>query len=185
MTFDGSHSDLMLTALFAWMATAFKYLGPYTLKRILYVKCVSLSLVGAQFLTIHYLRPRTAIETPTPSAKADAYLFAFIALLANISQAQFEALLAWHARRAGIRSKTVLIAEIYKKALRRRDMGGAPAGMHENNEGKAGGDKGKGKGNGKGKQRKEGRDAFNADIGKIVNVMSGDTNKVCECERSW
>ncbi len=64
-------------------------------------------------------------------------------------------------------------------------MSGAPASQEVE---KVGSGQGKGKGNGKGTEKvkgkggkgKAGKETFNADIGKIVNVMSADTQKVCE-----
>jgi len=66
----------------------------------------------------------------------------------------------WHGRRAATRIKSELMAAIYAKALLRKDY----SGVSEHH------------GDGNGGKQPEGDSV--ADVGKIVNLMSGDANMV-------
>ncbi|KAF9453004.1 P-loop containing nucleoside triphosphate hydrolase protein [Macrolepiota fuliginosa MF-IS2] len=92
----------------------------------------------------------------TPEAKRAAYLWAIAAFLANLSFAQVDLFQAWHTRRCYERTRGQLFCAIHYKALRRREVGGKPS-------------------TGSGEE--------NFDLGKIVNIMRGDSYAVAQ--RFW
>ena len=111
-----------------------------------------------------------AIDHPTPAARARAYVYAFLAFLATVGKAQADLQHLWYGRRAATRIKSELMAAIYDKALKRRDYSGIV-------------DKDKlkeKKGETKDKKAEETKDdpKAGADVGKIVNLMAGDANRI-------
>lgn len=104
-----------------------------------------------------------AIDDPTPDRRAQAFIFACLAFAARSLKAETDLQHLYHGRRAGFRVKQEVMAVIYDKALKRKDF----SGIANLKKDKAA-DEGKGK-------SKDGR---NADIGKIVNLMSMDANHV-------
>jgi hypothetical protein len=70
-------------------------------------------------------------------------------------QAQTDCLHLWFGRRAQIRIRTLLMASIYDKALKRKDFSGAVRKDDADKDPKS-----------------------SADVGKIVNMMSGDANQI-------
>ncbi|WVQ85985.1 hypothetical protein IAT38_008153 [Cryptococcus sp. DSM 104549] len=96
-----------------------------------------------------------------------AYIFALFAFVASVLKALVDLLHLWHGRRAAVRIKAELIAAVYDKALRRKDASGVVTKSEEAEE--------KDK-----KDKKAGKETkmSNADSGKVVNLMSGDTNRI-------
>ncbi|KAF8890823.1 multidrug resistance-associated ABC transporter [Gymnopilus junonius] len=101
-------------------------------------------------------------KNPTPEGKAKAYIYSFLAFLCTLLKAQADAQHLWFGRRASVRLRSELMASIYDKALKRRDFSGVV-------------DKDKGKDGASDSQT-------GADIGKIVNLMSNDCNRVTPVE---
>ncbi|OBZ72652.1 hypothetical protein A0H81_08065 [Grifola frondosa] len=101
----------------------------------------------------------TALADPSPDAKTTAYVFAIVAFLANLSFAQKDVNHLWFTRRCYERTRGQLFCALHYKALKRRDIGG--------------------KSTGHGEQEDEG----SADLGKIVNLMQGDSYVVAQ--RFW
>lgn len=130
--------DLGLDALLTLVSVIFNYASPFYLKKIL-----------------------DGLAIGTPEAMSQAYIFAFLALLASILKGVSDLFHLWHARRAVVRIKAELTAAIYDKALRRKDASGVLAVKEE--AGTEGEKKGK---------------TSNADTGKVVNLMSGDSQRI-------
>nr|XP_019008083.1 ATP-binding cassette transporter [Kwoniella pini CBS 10737]OCF46864.1 ATP-binding cassette transporter [Kwoniella pini CBS 10737] len=104
------------------------------------------------------------IDNKSARAMSQAYIFAFLAFLASTLKALVDLLHLWHGRRAALRIKAELTAAIFDKALRRKDASGIVT-TKEDEE----------------KEAKEGGKAekkSNADSGKVVNLMAGDTNRI-------
>ncbi|WVF67988.1 hypothetical protein IAT40_002750 [Kwoniella sp. CBS 6097] len=101
------------------------------------------------------------LDIKSPEAMSQAYIYAILAFLASVFKALVDLLHLWHGRRATVRIKAELTAAIYDKALRRKDASGVVNSKED--EGKDGA-----------KVEKK----SNADSGKVVNLMAGDTNRV-------
>ncbi|KAI0050163.1 multidrug resistance-associated ABC transporter [Auriscalpium vulgare] len=110
-----------------------------------------------------------SITTPTPETRSQAYIFAVLAFLCNIAKTQADLQHLWFARRAATRVRSELMASIYDKALKRKDFSGIV-------------EKDMDKGNASdGRKRDKSKDddpKAGADVGKIVNLMAGDANRV-------
>ncbi|OWZ59598.1 hypothetical protein C356_00814 [Cryptococcus neoformans c45] len=119
---------------------------------------VVLNYAGPFFLN----RILEGLDIRSREAMSRAYVFALFALFASISKALVDLLHLWHSRRAAVRIKAELTAAVYDKALRRKDASGIVSKT---------GSEGKEK---DGKQEK----MSNADSGKVVNLMSGDTTRI-------
>lgn len=119
---------------------------------------VILNYAGPFFLN----RILEGLDIRSREAMSRAYVFALFALFASISKALVDLLHLWHSRRAAVRIKAELTAAVYDKALRRKDASGIVSKT---------GAEGKEK---DGKQEK----MSNADSGKVVNLMSGDTTRI-------
>lgn len=65
-----------------------------------------------------------AITNPTPEARARAYVYSALALIASLLKAQADIFHLWHGRRCSVRVRNQLVAAIYDKALRRKDTSG-------------------------------------------------------------
>jgi len=130
------------------------------------------------------------VQNPTPESTTRAYIYAFLALLCTLlkvtailsfiaskthlasNQAEADVQHLWYGRRASTRMRTELMAAIYDKALKRKDLSGIVKTDNKqvappNQEKK------------KGKDEKDENDPKSgADVGKIVNLMAGDANRV-------
>jgi len=126
-----------------------------------------------------------AISDPSPQAIARAYVYATITLVSSLVKNQADMQHLWYGRQAVTRTRSILMAAVFDKAMKRKDFSGVTTGA----KGKGGkpqkisirkavlesmGKKGKGSGDGS-KSTGSG-----ADIGKIVNLMSGDASKVAQ-----
>ncbi|KAG5350464.1 hypothetical protein C0989_010944 [Termitomyces sp. Mn162] len=153
--------DLFLDLTLTLVSVGFNYTGPFFLKRIL---------------------DAIDLTSPTPSSRAQAYIYALLAFLCSLLKSQADVQHLWFGRRAGTRIRSELMAGIYDKTLKRRDFSGVidknkKEKMNEEggkNEG-MGGKNGKGKG---GKKEDENDPKAGADVGKIVNLMASDANRI-------
>ncbi|WRT70588.1 uncharacterized protein IL334_007586 [Kwoniella shivajii] len=103
------------------------------------------------------------LDTKSAEAISQAYIYAFLAFLASTLKALTDLLHLWHGRRATVRIKAELTAAIYDKALRRKDASGIITAKEDESKDKEGA-----------KVEKK----SNADSGKVVNLMAGDTNRI-------
>jgi ABC-type multidrug transport system fused ATPase/permease subunit len=133
---------------------------------LLTIVAVVLSYASPFFLK----RVLEAVESPSPEALSKAYIYAILSYLASLLRSQFDLQHLWLARRASTRIRSELMTSIYDKALRRKDFSGVT-----NKDSDAGVGVGKSKGSKKGEKAKSG-----ADVGKIVQLMSGDANRVAQ-----
>ncbi|KAJ7591990.1 P-loop containing nucleoside triphosphate hydrolase protein [Mycena floridula] len=102
----------------------------------------------------------------TDADRSKAYLYACLMLLGGFTKTQVTIQQMWYVRRASVRLRTTLMAAIYEKALKRRDLSGSidkdkasPTPNHNTANPKVGQQAG-------------------ADVGKIVNLMASDANRI-------
>ncbi|KZO90715.1 hypothetical protein CALVIDRAFT_542481 [Calocera viscosa TUFC12733] len=129
--------DLILDCILSFVSSTCAYAGPFFLKRIL-----------------------DAITSPTPERRSFAFLFAALSFGAGLLKAESDLLHLWNDRRISTRLKSELMADIYEKALRRKDFSGV-ANKDESKQ-----------------KDKEPTAKAQADVGKIVQLMSGDVEKI-------
>ncbi|KAI0308316.1 hypothetical protein B0F90DRAFT_1681863 [Multifurca ochricompacta] len=145
--------DLILDFVLTFISVGFNYTSPYFLKRIL-----------------------DAIDDPTPITWSQAYTYALLAFLCSLCKSQMDVQHLWIGRRAATRMRSQLMASIYDKALKRKDFSGIvdkdgsknPSGPDAKKDSKESAEA----------AAKENDPKAGADIGKIVNLMAGDTNRV-------
>ncbi|OCF31742.1 ATP-binding cassette transporter [Kwoniella heveanensis BCC8398] len=140
------------------------------LRKILYVNRLDLLLDGGLTMiavVFNYAGPYflkkilEGLDNKSPEAMSQAYIYAILAFLASVFKALVDLLHLWHSRRATVRIKAELTAAIYDKALRRKDASGVVNSKEE-----------------EGKEGAKSEKKSNADSGKVVNLMAGDTNRV-------
>ncbi|KAL8290163.1 hypothetical protein RQP46_003102 [Phenoliferia psychrophenolica] len=95
-----------------------------------------------------------------PAIKTSAYIYATLALLAQLLRAEVDLQALWHERRASIRCRTQLMGEVYEKALKRRDLSGVVEVAEKKPDKDA-----------KGKKTKEEPKRGGGSTGKIVQVQ--------------
>ncbi|KAI0752859.1 multidrug resistance-associated ABC transporter [Daedaleopsis nitida] len=100
--------------------------------------------------------------------RATAFVYALLWYACSLAKAQADVQHLWLSRRASIRIRSELMAAIYDKSLKRKDFSGIVDEYAADQKANASGKK-----DPKGEEPKAG-----ADIGKIVNLMSGDANRV-------
>ena len=170
--------DIMLDFLLTLVSVVCNYLSPFFLKQIL-------DAVSQPSSNTHEPAP-----APTPSsisyldvlnpreARARAYVYAFLAFFASILKAQADVQHLWYGRRAATRIRSELMAAIYEKSLRRKDFSGSTDKGKRSEEATAPGKPAATKGK---EEKKPESNKAGADIGKIVNLMSTDANRISVC----
>ncbi|KAG8741815.1 hypothetical protein FRC12_015533, partial [Ceratobasidium sp. 428] len=127
------------------------------------------------FASSHHLPISHSFDgSSRPLQRSDAYIFAVAAFVCQLIKSQSELQHLYFARRASVRIRGELVASVYEKALRRKDVTGSvqkdAAGSKK--------DKSKGAENGRGKGKDKLQDPVAADLGKIVSLVSNDSNRV-------
>lgn len=133
------------------LSVFFNYAGPFFLKRII-----------------------DAIDSGDPDARARAYLFAVLMFVAQICKSEVDIQKLWHGRRAEVRTRSSLMSAIYEKALKRKDF----SGIVNKEKPRTGEETKKDKKERQEKMDKEDEPKSGADIGKIVNLMAGDSSRI-------
>jgi hypothetical protein len=110
-----------------------------------------------------------------PCAKFVKHLPRQLASFTFPFQAQADVQHLWFGRRAASRIRSQLMASIYDKALKRKDFSGI---VDKDNSKEAPDAIGKGKKSSAEAKAKADDPKPGADIGKIVNLMAGDANRV-------
>ncbi|KAI0317356.1 ABC transporter type 1, transmembrane domain-containing protein [Amylostereum chailletii] len=103
-----------------------------------------------------------AFDHPMPEKRSAAYIYALLAFACTVAKAAVEIQRLWYNRRACTRIRSELMAAIYDKALKRRDFSGAVGQDRKTDQESATEDDPK----------------ASADVGKIVNLMAGDANRI-------
>ncbi|KAF8502967.1 multidrug resistance-associated ABC transporter [Gautieria morchelliformis] len=166
--------DLAIDFALMFCSVIFNYAGPFFLKRIL-----------------DSLDPA---NENNPEARARGYIYAFLAFLSLLCKSESDILHLWHGRRAATRIRSELMASIYAKALVRKDYSGiidkkdgeqekqddktmsTPNSTSKSSETRSNVDR-----KPKSKDAKAGtKNTSGADVGKIVQLMSGDANRISQ-----
>ncbi|KAJ7161288.1 P-loop containing nucleoside triphosphate hydrolase protein [Mycena crocata] len=100
-----------------------------------------------------------ALADPTPESRSTAYYWTLVTFLAHLSFAQVDLIQSWHTRRCYERTRGQLFCTLHYKSLVRQEMSGK-INTQEGDE-----------------------EADNANLGKIVNLMQGDSYAVSQ--RFW
>ncbi|CDO68601.1 hypothetical protein BN946_scf184996.g32 [Trametes cinnabarina] len=103
---------------------------------------------------------------PAPEQRALAFSYALLAFVSTMCRAQADLQHMWFGRRAATRIRSELMASIYEKALKRRDFSAIVDKQSSQTSSKE-----------NSQDRKDDPKA-GADIGKIVNLMSGDADHI-------
>ncbi|KAG5732825.1 ATP-dependent bile acid permease, partial [Termitomyces sp. T112] len=98
-----------------------------------------------------------ALATGDRESRITAYFWTLMTFMTHLSQAQVDILQVWHTRRCYERTRGQLFCAIHYKSLRRQDLSGHVDQDKEDNK--------------------------SADLGKIINLMQGDTYTVAQ--RFW
>ncbi|KAI0772966.1 multidrug resistance-associated ABC transporter [Trametes elegans] len=109
-----------------------------------------------------------AVAGHSREQRALVCVYAFLAFACTALKAHTDVQRLFHSRRAGGRARSELMASIYEKALKRRDFSGIVAHEGAASTGASIGNKPTGSNEAK----------AGADIGKIVNLMAGDANRI-------
>ena len=145
----------------------------------------------------HYRRILDSLDPANennPEARARGYIYAFLAFLSLLCKAEADVLHLWHGRRASTRIRSELMASIYAKALVRKDYSGIidPKDVEQRkNDHKSTSSPDltpESTANKSNKHRKseskeangDTKNTQGADVGKIVQLMSGDANRVSQ-----
>ena len=170
--------DFILTLV----SVLFNYTGPFFLKSVLFLPSLVCYL---GILTLDYRKILDSIEKKdaTPADRNKAYIYALLAFLCALLKAQADVQHLWLGRRASTRIRSELMAAIYDKSLKRKDFSGIVdddkvAEAKERKDAKDAAAKGIDVKRDK-KGDKEDDPRAGANVGKIVNLMSGDANRVC------
>ncbi|KAI0366584.1 multidrug resistance-associated ABC transporter [Pilatotrama ljubarskyi] len=126
--------------------------------------------VGLAYMKPYFLKlilDGLAAPDGLPETRANIYVYAFVSFASSICRSQVDANRLWISRRASGRVRSELVASIYDKTLQRKHFSGAgdrrtsrahmgPSTNETKNAGAA------------------------ADVGKIVNLMSGDVDRITQ-----
>ncbi|KJA19718.1 hypothetical protein HYPSUDRAFT_1094370 [Hypholoma sublateritium FD-334 SS-4] len=153
--------DMIFDFVLTIISVVLNYTAPFFLKRIL---------------------SEIEREGSTKESRAKAYIYAVLALICSLLKAQADVQHLWLGRRASVRVRGELTASIYDKALKRKDFSGV---VSKDAKKDAPPTKGASKAEtkaqakaAKDKAKKADDPKAGADIGKIVNLMSSDTNRL-------
>jgi hypothetical protein len=144
--------DLLLDGLLSITSVLLNYCGPLFFKLILV--CIE----------------NVEKDSSNQVDRSKAYVFAFVWYACALLKAESDLQHLWFGRRAATRMRSELMAAIYDKALKRRDYSGIVGEKDrasDPDEKKA-----------KGKEADPNDPKGGADVGKIVNLMAGDANRV-------
>ncbi|KAF8220641.1 hypothetical protein L208DRAFT_1049603, partial [Tricholoma matsutake] len=126
------------------------------------------------------------LKSPTPKSKAKAYIYTFLTFICSLVKAQADLQHLWFGQHACTQIWSELMASIYDKALKSKDYSGIVDKAKEKSK------MGAGVGGEEEKERKESKKEeqkarekvddpkVGADVEKIVNLMTGDANKISQ-----
>ncbi|KAF9459383.1 multidrug resistance-associated ABC transporter [Collybia nuda] len=161
--------DLMLDFSLTFVSVICNYTMPFFLKRIL---------------------DAIDMKESTKESKSRAYIYALLAFSFSLIKAQADVHHLWYGRRAASRMRSELMAAIYDKALKRKDFSGiigekqkAEAAEKAAAAAEAAGPPKTSKERKKAEKEKAAKaddPKAGADIGKIVNLMANDANRIAQ-----
>ncbi|KAJ7695669.1 hypothetical protein B0H17DRAFT_1158809 [Mycena rosella] len=161
---EANSLDILLDFFGTLGSVIFAYAGPFFMKRLL-----------------------DAIDHPDRTARdrGTAYVYAGVMFICSILKAQFDAQHLWYGQRAATRIRSELMAAIYNKTLKRKDFSGiidqdkvqhaaAPASASAKATPKAP----------QTAKPDENKPTAGADLSKILNLMSGDAERIASIVNS-
>ncbi|KAJ7254410.1 hypothetical protein B0H12DRAFT_1115460 [Mycena haematopus] len=157
----GAHSaDFLLDASLSVLSVFMNFSGPFFMNLIL-----------------------KTLEQPVEGGRSRAYLYAFLAFACQIAKSESDVMRFFYSRRASTRMKTELMVAIYDKALKRCDFTGvvdaeAQAEAKATKDAKASKKDGETQSPAVKQDKEDLGPKAGAQLGKIVNLMSVDTNTV-------
>ncbi|KAF6756229.1 multidrug resistance-associated ABC transporter [Ephemerocybe angulata] len=168
--------DLILDFALTFVSVIFQYSSPVFLKLIL-------DSIGQ--------RDDTTRSPDPPSYKA-AYIYAVLMFLSTLCKAEADVQHLWYGRRASTRIRSELMAAIYDKALKRKDLSGIvqptenqPASeddskkkMSKSKKKMSRAEKKRAAKEAKKLEKSADEPKAGADVGKIVNLMAGDAMRM-------
>ena len=138
--------DLLVDFILTYVSIVLSYASPFFLKEII------------DAFDVSQRSPEAARE-----ARAVALLYALAAFSCSLLRAEVDLQHLYCGRRAAVRIRTELMASIYDKALKRKDISGSTGNRHGPNTNP---------------EEKSGESTSNADSGKVLNLMSADATLV-------
>ncbi|KAH6873975.1 multidrug resistance-associated ABC transporter [Coprinopsis sp. MPI-PUGE-AT-0042] len=189
--------DLLLDFILTFISIIFQYSGPVFLKLILDAinERGTTKSTTSGFFAFSQI---PLIGSLAPTSQNNAYIYAVLAFVCTLCKAEADLQHLWYGRRAATRMRSELMAAIYDKALKRRDYAGivssqAPKADEEaakKQPSEASSSKKMSRAERKKekkaqKLKKEKAEANDepkagADVGKIVNLMAGDANRISQ-----
>ncbi|TFK26992.1 hypothetical protein FA15DRAFT_614912 [Coprinopsis marcescibilis] len=198
--------DLVLDLILTFVSVVFQYSTPIFLKLILdaigergttpppdasFESSSQVPLSFASFI------PTLKSGKGASTSQTAAYIYAFLSFIFTLCKAEADVQHLWYGRRAATRIRSELMAAIYDKALKRRDYAGVVQAQQQQEEKpapengygpKPKKDKRKKTRAEKKKEKKEEKEKAakaddpkaGADVGKIVNLMAGDANRISQ-----
>nr|GAT43756.1 predicted protein [Mycena chlorophos] len=142
--------DLVFDFLGTLGSIFLSYAGPYLLKQLLDV---------------------LAKPDATPRDRGLAHLYAALMFVCALVKAELDLQHLWYGRQNTARVRSQVMAAIYDKALKRKDFSGVVKEKEKEKVPAAGGDK-------KADDKPAEEAKSSADVGKIVNLMSGDAEEL-------
>ncbi|KAK2461323.1 hypothetical protein APHAL10511_006850 [Amanita phalloides] len=149
-----------------FVSVLFNYTSPFFLKQIL---------------------DAASTTNPTRESRSKAYIYAFLAFACSIAKSQCDLQHLWFGRRAATRIRSELMAAIYDKALKRKDFSGLVDKQKQTEKEEATVQRSLSKREKKARKKARRKAAekaeeakAGADIGKIVNLMAGDANRISQ-----
>ncbi|KAG8934657.1 hypothetical protein FRC02_009484 [Tulasnella sp. 418] len=115
-----------------------------------------------------------ALESHDPKRRPEAYFYGLVVFVFHMSFAQLDLFGAWHARRCYERTRGQMFCALHWKALKRRDMRGKTSGKAKHDGSTSESDY---------TDEEEEKKETTADIGRVVNLMQGDSYAVAQ--RFW
>ncbi|KAH6888231.1 multidrug resistance-associated ABC transporter [Coprinopsis sp. MPI-PUGE-AT-0042] len=189
--------DLLLDFILTFISIIFQYSGPVFLKLILDAinERGTTKSTTSGFFAFSQI---PLVGSLAPTSQSNAYIYAVLAFVCTLCKAEADLQHLWYGRRAATRMRSELMAAIYDKALKRRDYAGivssqAPKADEEaakKQPSEASSSKKMSRAERKKekkaqKLKKEKAEANDepkagADVGKIVNLMAGDANRISQ-----
>ncbi|GAA5928190.1 hypothetical protein JCM1841_003816 [Sporobolomyces salmonicolor] len=152
--FHASARDVLIDISLKLVAVSSEYSRPFFIQKLLENLTIATSPSLSQDPT----------NAPAWTPREKAYLYSFLAFVAMLSKTLAQQRHFHYARRIGMRLRSELTVAVFEKALRRKDAAGSTEHADYKSKQKAGANKG--------------AEPERASVGKVVTLISEDTNRV-------
>ncbi|CEQ41154.1 SPOSA6832_02846 [Sporobolomyces salmonicolor] len=157
--FHASARDVLIDISLKLVAVSSEYSRPFFIQKLLENLTIATSPSLSQDPT----------NAPAWTPREKAYLYSFLAFVAMLSKTLAQQRHFHYARRIGMRLRSELTVAVFEKALRRKDAAGSTEHADYKSKQKAGANKG--------------AELERASVGKVVTLISEDTNRVLRMVR--